>query len=188
MLTEEQRLARNARQRAWKKANKDSVNATNRKVKAKNPEKYREINRVSIAKKREEDPERFKAIDKRYRANNPEKVKKLLKDWISQRPGRYLFYNAKARAKKFGLPFDLTVTDVVIPEFCPVLGVPIEATVKGRRGFHPNSPSIDRVVPVKGYVRGNVCVISNRANWIKRDATAGELRLIADYIDRVTGG
>ena len=186
MLTEEKRLARNAYMREWKKKNREKVNAINRAVKAKNPNKYREINRVSIAKKRAEDPERFRSMSRVYRKRDPKKFAERTKAWIKKVPGRYLWYNAKARAKRFGLPFDLTLEDVAIPEFCPVLGIPLELSVKGRRGFHPNSPSIDRVVPEKGYVRGNVCVISNRANWIKRDATASELYAIAAYVERMT--
>lgn len=186
MLTEEKRLARNAYMREWKKANKEKVNAINRAVKAKDPDRYRKINRESIARMRAEDPERFRAINRACRERNPQKYVDRTREWCKRVPGRYLWYNARQRAKKFSVPFDLELEDVVIPEFCPVLGIPLEQTVQGRRGFHPNSPSIDRVIPEKGYVRGNVCVISNRANWIKRDATAAELRAIADYIDRMT--
>jgi hypothetical protein len=49
-----------------------------------------------------------------------------------------------------------------------------------RRGAKPNSPSFDRINndPAIGYVRGNVNIISQRANQIKSDATAAELQAV----------
>lgn len=87
-----------------------------------------------------------------------------------------IFHAAKTRAKKKGLPFDITIDDVVIPEVCPLLEIPL---VKGTVGFNGNSPSLDRVVPDLGYVKGNVWVISMRANSIKRDASLEELTLLS---------
>lgn len=47
--------------------------------------------------------------------------------------------------------------------------------------MNPNedSPSIDKVIPELGYVRGNVWVISNKANRIKNNATLEELKLFS---------
>lgn len=91
-----------------------------------------------------------------------------------------MFYNAKTRARKAGLPFTITLDDVVIPTHCPILGIPL-FRAKGRGGQAENSPTLDRVRPELGYVRGNVIVISNRANRIKSDATIKELRDIASF-------
>src|SRR6266446_762437 len=92
---------------------------------------------------------------------------------------RELLYSAKTRAKELGLPFNLCDADVEIPERCPVLDIPLKFN-KGKRG--PDSPSIDRIRPEKGYVRGNVAVISMRANAIKTNATAEELTHVALYV------
>lgn len=89
---------------------------------------------------------------------------------------------ARSRAKKYGLPFALTSKDIEIPEFCPVLGVKMEWHDK--QGGSPLSPSIDRIQPSLGYVRGNVAVISSRANRIKTDATAEEVQKVADWLKR----
>lgn len=101
----------------------------------------------------------------------------------AQLPERFLLYAAKHRAKSAGVPFDLIPEDIRIPATCPVLGV---ALVRGRgRGRATDwSPSIDRVVPELGYVRGNVEVISMRANRIKNNATLEELEAIVDYLAR----
>lgn len=80
---------------------------------------------------------------------------------------------------RFGIPFNLDVVDVVIPDVCPVLGIKLEWGC-GRRQLD-KSPTIDRVVPGSGYTKGNVKVISWRANRIKSDATPLELKAVADY-------
>src|SRR5215472_4532516 len=76
---------------------------------------------------------------------------------------RYFLANTKARAKSKRLPFDLTLEDLVIPEVCPVLGIKL---VKRKGHFADESPSIDRIIPEKGYVKGNVQIMSYRANRI----------------------
>lgn len=91
---------------------------------------------------------------------------------------RTMLNAARARAKKRGLPFQLTIDDFTIPERCPALGT--EIVLDGDRDA---APSLDRVVPSMGYVKGNVIVLSARANRIKNDATAPELRLLADFLE-----
>jgi hypothetical protein len=86
-----------------------------------------------------------------------------------------LWCNAKMRARRDGLAFNLEVGDIAIPEVCPLLGVPLHV---GARGILDNSPSIDRFDSSLGYVKGNIWVISHRANRIKADATIDELERI----------
>lgn len=90
-----------------------------------------------------------------------------------------LFYSAQRRARKNSLPFTITLDDIVIPEKCPILGIPL---FNGRRGFRPHSYSLDRIQGPLGYVPGNVQVISNRANLLKRDATLEELEKLVNYL------
>lgn len=93
-----------------------------------------------------------------------------------------MLYNARARAAKAEVPFTISPADIFVPTKCPILGIPIECG-KGRGGHLPGSPSLDRVVPQMGYVPGNVMVISNRANSIKRDATLDELRKLVEFLE-----
>ena len=85
----------------------------------------------------------------------------------------------KARAVAKGLPFDLTLDDIAVPSVCPVLGLKLSREVGGKAN---SSPSVDRVVPSLGYVKGNVQVISELANRMKADATPEQLLLFADWI------
>jgi len=77
---------------------------------------------------------------------------------------------AKNRAKEKGLKFNIQFTDIKIPKFCPLLQIPIFRK-KRSFGYNPNSPSLDRKIPRKGYIKGNIWVISKRANAMKNDGS-----------------
>ena len=94
--------------------------------------------------------------------------------------------NARARARVVGVPFTITVSDIVIPTHCPILGIPLFP--KKGRGGGDNSPSLDKIKPERGYVPGNIIVISNRANRLKSDASIKELRDIASFYATVRDG
>jgi len=91
-----------------------------------------------------------------------------------------MIYSAKHRAKRDGVPFLITKDDIVVPEFCPILGHKLEI---GTRQSHEWSPTLDRIIPGLGYILGNIRVISHRANRLKADATQEELHLL--YLDAV---
>lgn len=95
-----------------------------------------------------------------------------------------LWWNARNRAKAAGIEFSLTMEDIVVPVACPVLGLPL---VVGTGHARANSPSLDRVDPAKGYVPGNVRVVSHKANTIKSNATAAELRAVLRYMEDCNG-
>lgn len=86
-----------------------------------------------------------------------------------------MFRSAQARARAKGWEFSITVDDILLPAVCPLLDIPIFASEGHPTG---NSPTIDRKDNSRGYVPGNIWVISHRANTIKSDASADELLLI----------
>jgi hypothetical protein len=95
---------------------------------------------------------------------------------------RKMLTRVKWRAKMSDTPFNLELSDIKIPECCPILGIPLFIKC-GRGGPGPNSPSLDRIKPELGYVKGNVEVISQKANVIKQNASSKELRLVADWVE-----
>lgn len=115
-----------------------------------------------------------------WRARNADRISAARRADYRDNPERSLFRNARARARKMGIDFDLTTADITIPALCPVLGIPI--TIGTSKGWSPGAPTLDRVDNTKGYVKGNVCVISWRANSLKSDATLDEVDRIATYI------
>jgi hypothetical protein len=90
---------------------------------------------------------------------------------------------AKQRAQTKGLMFDIHYEDIQIPNLCPVLKIPLVPSSDGQ--YSDNSPSLDRKVPYLGYTKGNVQVISMRANRIKSDANSAELTAVLAYVKRI---
>ena len=86
----------------------------------------------------------------------------------------------KARAIAKGIDFNIDITDINIPNICPMLGIKLHVN-RGSGGSH-NSPSLDRIDNLKGYVKGNVHVISKRANVIKSDSSFDELEKIYNWV------
>ena len=117
---------------------------------------------------------------------NKERVNELsvIRRSVKLPPEKVLWLNAKNRAKAKGIPFNIETTDVEMPSHCPVLGIALKVNT-GTAG--PNSPSVDRKDPAKGYVKGNVQVISHKANSIKNNATADEVRAVLAYMEREHG-
>lgn len=91
-----------------------------------------------------------------------------------------LWHSAKQRAAMYGVEFSLEKADIVIPAHCPVLKIPLVAS-KGT--MTANSPTLDRLDPTKGYVVGNVSVISNKANVMKSNATIEEVRALLQWME-----
>jgi hypothetical protein len=54
------------------------------------------------------------------------------------------------------------------------------------KGSIKSSPSLDRIVPQKGYTKGNVVFISGYANMIKQDATYEEIMKVAKWVKKNT--
>lgn len=84
----------------------------------------------------------------------------------------------KANAKRAGVEFTVPFSELVFPVHCPVLGIELDYLTEGRQ---ENSVSFDRIDPSKGYVSGNVIIVSFRANRIKNNSNWEELQKIADF-------
>jgi hypothetical protein len=98
-------------------------------------------------------------------------------EWAKQNPEKYLFGSARDRARRENLDFDITLDDIVVPVICPYLKIPL--VLKLGQGKLETNPSIDRIDSSKGYVKGNVQVISKKANTMKSNASKEELLTFA---------
>lgn len=108
-----------------------------------------------------------------------ENPKAYWKKFRTENPVGYLLNQARYRAKKKGELFDIELSDLDIPERCPVFDIPL-AYSPGKRT--DNSYSLDRWDNAKGYVKGNVRVISWRANQYKGDLTLEEVERLLNYM------
>ena len=91
-----------------------------------------------------------------------------------------LLKSAKQRAKRYNLPITITISDIVVPKFCPVLGIELK---QANARMNDASPTVDRINPKLGYIKGNICVMSNRANRIKSDGTMEEHKKIIAFLE-----
>ncbi|MDE1830696.1 MAG: hypothetical protein KGI25_10285 [Thaumarchaeota archaeon] len=132
-----------------------------------------------MAQTKEERRTKKRAYDRIWRDKNRKKLRSYEYKRKVTTPERWILTQAKTRAKQKGLEFNLTEDDIQIPEFCPALGIKLEWSTKVK-GHH--SPSLDRIRNEEGYVKGNVQVISWRANNLKRDATVEEIQKLANFL------
>lgn len=100
-------------------------------------------------------------------------------EWEETNIVRLLVNRAKHRALEKNLPFDLDAEDLTVPELCPILGTRI--VVARGKGKRDNSPSIDRIKPSLGYIKGNVWIISDLANKMKNNATPEQLKKFGEW-------
>ena len=110
-----------------------------------------------------------------YRESNPGySRKKYLQNLASA-----ILRHAKERAEEKGIEFSIDVTDIKIPKYCPALGIRL---APGRKRKENSSPTLDRIKPSLGYVKGNIVVISDLANRIKANATVEEIEAVAKWL------
>jgi hypothetical protein len=130
-----------------------------------------------------------KLRERKYRLENPERYKKYSKknydknktNWSGVSREMTLLKNSRTRARKKDIPHEIVLGDIVIPEYCPVFKN-IKLSLTNNKSCH-DSPSLDRIRPELGYVKGNIVVISHLANTIKSQGTADQHRRIADWMD-----
>jgi len=199
-----------AQNKAYREANKEKILARKKAYREANKEKirarkkaYYEANKEKIASKSrayyEANIERERARNRAYKEANKEKLaaqskayyeanKERYKAYYEANAERYMLIGACKRAKKNNIPFNLTEDYLksIYPSdmICPVLGCEMSVGLD-ENGSNDTSPSLDRIIPEKGYVQGNVVVVSMRVNSIKRDATLQELRKVTDFYEKV---
>jgi hypothetical protein len=137
----------------------DYASANGEKIKGKNA-KYAEKNKSKRSAK-----------GRIFRANNVELT---------------MWEHARTRAAKNNLNFSISLSDIVIPDTCPYLEIPLAISQNGR--WSDNSPTLDRIVPDRGYVPDNIQVISHLANRMKLKSDPSSLLIFARNVVKLHGG
>ena len=100
------------------------------------------------------------------------------------KPFWFTIRDAKKRAKKFNIDFNLTeeYVESIYPKDgkCPAL------EIKLKRKDGANAPSLDRIIPSLGYVEGNIQWVSKLANQIMSSATPDQVIQVGNYFKKIT--
>lgn len=147
---------------AYRAANMDKIKAYRAKWHADHLESEKERART----KYRANPHISHASSRLFQINNPESV---------------LVHRARQRAKAKGLTINITKDDIFIPDICPILGI-VLARCNGKHG--DSSPSLDRINNNLGYVKGNVAVISHKANNMKGNSDVNTIRKLLAYMTK----
>lgn len=147
--------------------------------------KYNQADYAKHSEKRKEKAKEYYHLNKekvlvtvhQYRDLNRPLIQEKGREYYRRKPENRMLNRARARAKKQGFEFNLTEEDIKIPTHCPLLGIEL-FIAEGRRAVKDNSASLDRIDSSKGYIKGNVWVISHRANTIKSNATLEEIEML----------
>ena len=110
-----------------------------------------------------------------------ESVKRVKKWYAGLSDRERMLTWAKYRHKRYSdKPFDLVENDIEWPSRCPALGV--ELIYSSGNRTEPNRATLDRTDPSRGYEKGNVAVISRKANLIKNDGNSIEISSVARWL------
>lgn len=140
---------------------KEAFASTMAKVKAKSLANYTELRK---------DPEKLKAAHARVKA------------WYREDYRRSMLHRTRKKCLATGIPFNLeSIEDIPYVTHCPVLGVELFVGEKQ----HDYSPSLDRVVPELGYIKGNIIVVSDLVNRIKTNATPDQIMAVAKFYKKL---
>ena len=171
---------------------------------------YRQKNKERIAEcgkeYRKENKERIAEYDKEYKQKNKERKAEYMKEYYQKNKERLTEYQKeydksrakpttevyryfgerasklkiKSRKNKILYDLDGKYLQSIYPEDgkCPALNVEMKA---GYDSDWRLSPSVDRIDPSGGYVRGNVIWISWLANCIKTSATPKQIITVGEF-------
>jgi hypothetical protein len=129
---------------------------------------------------------------------DPDKQREYQRGWMQKlnrnRPpigSKRFFSNAcskmKNKSKKLKLDFNLDPTylkDIFpVDGKCPALGLTLEKSINGVGA--DKSPSLDRIIPKLGYIKGNIQWVSRLANQIMTNATPDQVIMVGDYFKKV---
>lgn len=93
-------------------------------------------------------------------------------------PILYLYRVAKKRASKFNVPFSIAVEDIPVNTHCPIFGTELSVLTNSMN----TGMSLDRIDNDKGYIPGNVAIISRKANRLKADGSVEQFEKIIQYM------
>ena len=136
-------------------------------------------------------PLRRQQYKQRYGAIQRAKEETRKKEYPIRVRAQLLRGGMKERSKDLDIPFDseyftvsVLMTWISSDPKCECCSRKLDVGFKLDRMKHDDSPSIDRLIPRLGYVRGNVSLLCWRCNNLKRDATLHELKTVCKWLKK----
>lgn len=112
--------------------------------------------------------------NREYKKRNKNVLKDRRHHWVINNYEKNLLGSARRNSKLKNIDFSIELSDIVVPEFCPIFGCKLQRT----RNRADDQASLDRIDSSKGYIKGNVWVISWRANRLKNNLSIDDLEKI----------
>ena len=152
--------------------------------------KRRECIKCAYLRSKNRPPEVKLAASKKYYNSHKQRVKNTRIRYSKILGRRYildLLSHIRWRCNKYKIPFNLEFDDIKIPEFCPVLGIKLayNYTKDGRGGPNDYSPSVDWIIPEKGYVKDNILIVSNKVNRSRGNLNINEMKKIVEFYGKI---
>lgn len=144
-----------------------------------NPERKQQV-KEAAARSTTKHKQRYLALRREDYKKNTETYKENHKRRVLASPEKYILRSIKHSAKERNIPFDLTIEDIILPAECPVFNEPLLLNIG--KGHSPFSYSVDRIDSSKGYIKGNIQIISKLANTMKQNATPEQLLRFASWV------
>jgi len=163
------------KQNEWYQKNKERILEQRKQEYQQSPEKFKEKSIDNYYSNHQENLDKRK----RTRVRDKEKLSAAAKTrWRSMSTEEKILKRVKERVRTQNLPFNLELSDIIIPKYCPIFNIPLFTSDK----VGPNTPSIDRVLNNLGYVKGNIRIISMKANSMKGAMTIDECETLLRYM------
>jgi len=173
------------RSRQYRANNKEKKKIANKKYREENKELTKKRDKEKYYKNRDAILEQKKEYHLEHKEDHNERCKQYYHE-NKHKPYfvKYkLLRNAKLRSIKHGIEFTITKDDLVLeePYICTCCG---RTMTVNEKIFKDDSITLDKIIPLKGYVPGNVAIICFRCNSLKTDATYEELFNLVEYMKR----
>lgn len=136
--------------------------------------------RITKVKYRKDNIESIVQKERKYYRSNKKSIINKSNEYVQNNWEQTLCSKSKGRAKLLNLEHTILSKDIIIPDRCIYLGVPL-TRIRGK-GHVPTNASIDRIDSAKGYTKDNIQIISCMANVMKNNATNAQLVTFAKNV------
>ena len=114
--------------------------------------------------------------------------KKRMEERYKKNPIPQMLSNSKIRAKSKNIPHNITTKDIsdIWPKDnkCPVLNINFEMGYKNKK-TKSYAPSLDRIKPKKGYIKGNILIVCDIVNRLKSDAKIEDIGKVFNFYKKL---